>query len=326
MDSSLGNLLNNITLPSPWRPAHKPALLIIAILALLDTVVIRLRLKFQFLTLIPESKSFSGFGQMSVRLRITFAAFFLVLMAVGLGFGLTLWSKRKSWSIPEALRWTMPWESVLLLVLGWMLVHQVSGMSLMALTLTMPSLRNFYLPIQTSLSAGFGLWILIRLEGIRFSQLWSGLTLGKVGPSLGWGLGYFTLIPFAVISARILTYAFSGNTIPQAGELTYIRNIHGPIPVMLAFLTIVVLGPIFEEVLFRGFLLNWMAGRMGWGWSILTTSLLFGLAHFNLAALPALVAVGLVLGFAMRRSGSLLSSVLIHALINGSTFVLIRLT
>jgi membrane protease YdiL (CAAX protease family) len=49
----------------------------------------------------------------------------------------------------------------------------------------------------------------------------------------------------------------------------------------LAFLSVVILIPLFEELLFRGLLLNWLKQRMVWWLAALTSSVLFALLHNN---------------------------------------------
>jgi hypothetical protein len=76
--------------------------------------------------------------------------------------------------------------------------------------------------------------------------------------------------------------------------------------------------------LFRGAVLPTLARRWGWAPAILASGLLFGLIHLQPAGLPTLGALGLVLGAAVRRSGSLLSAVVLHALWNGAVFLFLR--
>lgn len=76
-----------------------------------------------------------------------------------------------------------------------------------------------------------------------------------------------------------------------------------------------VLGPIMEETLFRGMILQ---SLRPWGdrLAIIVSAVLFGLAHLNLyQGLPA-VLLGLLFGFATVKTGSIVPSALMHILCN----------
>ena len=91
---------------------------------------------------------------------------------------------------------------------------------------------------------------------------------------------------------------------------------------LLAFaLTAVVLAPLFEETLFRGVLLPVIGQRYGGFWAVVVSALVFGIAHLSLGELPALVVLGLGLGWLRLHSGRLAPSVVMHGLWNGLTFV-----
>ncbi|MCK6505810.1 CPBP family intramembrane metalloprotease [Myxococcota bacterium] len=83
----------------------------------------------------------------------------------------------------------------------------------------------------------------------------------------------------------------------------------------------VLLAPVVEELVFRGFLLPPLARRLGPAAAVGITSLLFGLMHLSdPAAVPPLVAFGLALGLLRLRSASLGPPVLLHLLNNAAAF------
>ncbi len=86
-------------------------------------------------------------------------------------------------------------------------------------------------------------------------------------------------------------------------------------------LTAIVLAPIFEETLFRGVLLPVLGQRLGGGWAVLLSALLFAAAHLSVGEFVPLLVLALGLGWLRWRSGRLLPSVLMHALWNGLTFL-----
>lgn len=86
-------------------------------------------------------------------------------------------------------------------------------------------------------------------------------------------------------------------------------------------LTAVLLAPLFEELLFRGVLLPVVAKEWGAPAGIVVSAVTFALAHLSLSEALPLLALGLGLGWLRYSSGRLMSSVVMHSLWNGFTFI-----
>lgn len=94
----------------------------------------------------------------------------------------------------------------------------------------------------------------------------------------------------------------------------------------LGLISIGVLGPIAEELLFRGAvlgsLLEWRPIRsMPW-MAILLSAALFGLVHMNPAQMPVAIAIGLLYGWLVYRTGSLLPGIIGHIFNNSLVCIL----
>lgn len=91
--------------------------------------------------------------------------------------------------------------------------------------------------------------------------------------------------------------------------------------VVLLTVSAVVLAPLYEELLFRGVLLQaaWSATGRAWP-AVICTGLIFGLIHFPQpqAVLP-LATFGIILGFLRLYTRSLSVCILVHALFNAKT-------
>ena len=87
-----------------------------------------------------------------------------------------------------------------------------------------------------------------------------------------------------------------------------------------ALLAVAVIPALCEETLFRGLIQGALRRRLGKA-GILAAALIFAVLHFRWEALPALLAVGLVLGLTYDRRG-LWSSALLHALYNAVVLIL----
>lgn len=89
-----------------------------------------------------------------------------------------------------------------------------------------------------------------------------------------------------------------------------------------AVLTIVVVGPIVEEYIFRGLMIE---RPLKEGFNIhlivLTQALLFGLAHFNPWQFFYAVAFGIWFGYLRIWSGGILLTTILHILVNGITIL-----
>ncbi|AED97373.1 putative CAAX prenyl protease 2 [Arabidopsis thaliana] len=94
-------------------------------------------------------------------------------------------------------------------------------------------------------------------------------------------------------------------------------------PVAMALYAVVVsiCAPVWEEIVFRGFLLPSLTRYMPVWCAILVSSIAFALAHFNVQRMLPLVFLGVVLGLIFARSRNLLPSMLLHSLWNGFVFM-----
>jgi len=85
----------------------------------------------------------------------------------------------------------------------------------------------------------------------------------------------------------------------------------------------VVAAPIAEEFFFRRILQGWLEVKFG-DWAVIVSALCFGLAHLGdgLGWIP-LIGFGLAAGYLARRRGTILPSIVLHALFNGLSVILL---
>ncbi len=96
------------------------------------------------------------------------------------------------------------------------------------------------------------------------------------------------------------------------------------LPLSVVLLGACILGPVCEELLFRGLLAGRLA-RYGQKPAALVSALLFGLYHANVSQFFYAFALGLLLAYAYFYTGSLKAPILLHMLFNfyGSAVVLL---
>lgn len=87
------------------------------------------------------------------------------------------------------------------------------------------------------------------------------------------------------------------------------------------FFTAAVLAPVFEEIIFRGFLLPALTRYFPVSVAIILSSLLFAIAHLNVSEILPLFVLGSILGLVYSRSRNLLSSMILHSLWNSGTLL-----
>lgn len=89
--------------------------------------------------------------------------------------------------------------------------------------------------------------------------------------------------------------------------------------------TVVSIGPLTEELIFRGLGFS-LLDRYGKWVQIIATGVLFGLWHGLLIALPVLAAFGVILGWVRATTGSVLPCILLHAVFNGIALATVPLS
>ena len=87
----------------------------------------------------------------------------------------------------------------------------------------------------------------------------------------------------------------------------------------LFLLPVVLLGPIGEDLLFRGALLPWLAGFLPKGAAVVLSASLFAVLHLYYGAFVLLILwYGVVLGWARLASGGLKAPIALHVAMNGT--------
>ena len=132
--------------------------------------------------------------------------------------------------------------------------------------------------------------------------------------------GWVMIIPFVLLISLIMNILIDN----QNGSnplLEIVLNNNNYLSFFILFLTTTLLAPLFEEVIFRGILLPILSRDFGIILGISISAFIFALAHLSISEMPPLFVLGLGLGVLRIISGSLLSSVLMHSLWNGLTFL-----
>jgi uncharacterized protein len=140
---------------------------------------------------------------------------------------------------------------------------------------------------------------------------------------LGIPIGILTQLVFVPVLYRLLWFINTDDLSKPAENLT--DKARGGLGAVLLVVLVVVCAPVIEELFFRGLVMRSISSRWSDGIAIVGSALLFGVSHFQLLQLPALVLFGLVAGYCAYRTGRLGMSIMAHMGFNGTTvFLLLR--
>jgi len=225
--------------------------------------------------------------------------------------------------------WTVPWGAETIwqvLVVGFFFVGQIAiPLLLSGFAPALAGLgsrgRALYAMVYYLLMAAGGLgvlaWCLRRYRPLP--EGWFSLKLSA--RALGWGLGgYLVALPLMLGVSLVNQQLWDG----QGGSNPLLQTVlqeQDPVALLLFFLTAAVAAPLFEEVLFRGFLLPSLTRYVPLSGAIGLSSLVFAAAHLSLSEVLPLTALGALLGFVYSRSRNLLAPMVLHSAWNSATML-----
>jgi hypothetical protein len=124
----------------------------------------------------------------------------------------------------------------------------------------------------------------------------------------------------------MLGFDLLGRFLPMPKTTPFDQFFDRPLDAYLTVAFAVTLGPLMEELFFRGFLYPVVARRLGAFWGIVLTALPFGLMHYvqyrSWSAVLIIVLVGVVLTTVRAVTKSVASSFLAHVGYNGTLMII----
>ncbi len=252
--------------------------------------------------------------------------------------GQWLWKREDSWlgGLNEN-RWTVAWDwedTWLVMVAGFFLVGQIVVGVFVA-----PLLRAIGLALQSEFALTDDVY-----KGIMILSSYAALASGSIavlyftikkhlpldknwfrvalsGNWLPWGLGgYLVAFPLVLGVSIVNSQIWQG----QGGSnplLPIVLEGKSPVALALFLVTTAIAAPIFEELLFRGFLLPSLSRYFSTWNAVLLSGLIFAVVHLSLSEVLPLTVLGIVLGFVYARTQNLLASMLLHGLWNAGTIL-----
>ena len=132
--------------------------------------------------------------------------------------------------------------------------------------------------------------------------------------------GWIMIIPFVLLTSLLMNLLVE-NQVGSNPLLEIVLNNNNYFAFIILFITTTIFAPLFEETIFRGVLLPVLSRDFGKIIGILISSFVFALAHLSLNEFPPLFVLGIGLATTRLISGRLFSSIVMHSLWNGLTFL-----
>lgn len=241
-----------------------------------------------------------------------------------------LWQKEAAILATNSnIPWSTPWNWEVIwqvLIIGFFFIGQfllpfllgISGLNLANYSLRIKALYILATYILMSVGGLTVLYLSIK-SFLPLPENWFRFKLFDNWFLWGFG-GYLVALPLVLLVSLINQQIWQG----QGGSnplLFLALQAQDKVALAIFFITASIAAPIFEEILFRGFLLSSLTRYLPvWG-SILVSGLIFAIAHLSLSEVLPLTILGIILGFVYTRSRNLLASILLHSLWNSGTLL-----
>lgn len=142
-----------------------------------------------------------------------------------------------------------------------------------------------------------------------------GISLKNFLKNVFYGLaGYLAIIPLLVLTmiltAVIITMLKYKPPIQPIVDFL-LKEQKVPILIYSSIFAAIV-GPVMEEIFFRGFMYNAVKKHLGIFWGILITSSVFSFLHAHIIGFMPILILGIVLAYLYEKTGSLIPSITVH--------------
>ncbi|HEX2582521.1 MAG TPA: CPBP family intramembrane glutamic endopeptidase [Chlamydiales bacterium] len=139
-----------------------------------------------------------------------------------------------------------------------------------------------------------------------------------------WTLSFPLVLFVSLFLESFVLLVFNVPKLPDQIAVYFVKmTFSDPVYFSLAIVTVVLMAPLIEETLFRGFLQSFIRKHLGPKQAILITAICFSWFHYapdqglgNIPILGSLFALALFLGFLYEKQGSLFASIALHSLFN----------
>lgn len=149
--------------------------------------------------------------------------------------------------------------------------------------------------------------------GIYFKDFVKDILLGIVS--------YVSFFPIFIASLILVIFVvnITGFKPPPQPVVELFVKVDNPKILMYLTIFVTIVGPIAEEIFFRGFAYNAIKKAFGVKLSLAITAIAFAVLHTDLVGLLPITCLGFLLGYVYEKRGSLIPSITIHMIHNTLT-------
>ena len=209
------------------------------------------------------------------------------------------------------------WVGVVLIGVQYALAYLISAMHLQVSEIVLQTIFSALVYVVALLVIIFVPWKLLKMKttreelGMRGLPTWTDLLLAPIA-----------FIVFLIASGFIM--AVMQAIMPsidwtQEQDVGF-NNIISNLDFVLTFLSLVVIAPIAEEIIFRGWLYGKMRRKMSAVPAILIVSLLFGLVHGQWNVGVVVFTMSIAMCLIRELTGTIWGGILVHMIKNGLAF------
>ncbi|MDO8536105.1 MAG: CPBP family intramembrane metalloprotease [Candidatus Omnitrophota bacterium] len=140
-------------------------------------------------------------------------------------------------------------------------------------------------------------------------------------------IGYVAIVPILILIVAV-TAAILNVTkyVPQRQPVVelFLKE-NGVAFLTFSSLFAAIVGPIIEELFFRGFMYGALKKYIGITWAMVASACLFAALHAHVVGFFPIMALGLLLAYLYEKTGTLVSSITVHMIHNLSMVLLVFL-
>lgn len=232
----------------------------------------------------------------------------------------------------------MPWgpaAAIMVAVLGFVgaqilagvVLGAISGFNSSPIKLLDTTTGQFYYVLLSDLSILLFVWLFLRKRKARPAQL--GLGRKPTWKDAGYAALAYVAYYFIFFAVIIVVSSLTNIDLNQKQELgfSYLAN---NLDKIMALISLVILPPLVEEIVFRGFVFTGLRTKLTFVWATVITSLLFAAPHLLASSQGLLWIAGvdtLVLSFVLcylrEKTGALWAPMLVHCAKNAIAFTIL---
>lgn len=175
---------------------------------------------------------------------------------------------------------------------------------------------------------------IVAVAAVFYFALWKtrqgfaslGLTAKRVFLNIKYGMtAYAGLLPIFLAVTLLTSVLFRVLDIPIEPQevIEILKKEKGTASLAYMCVFASVLGPVMEEIFFRGFVYGALRRKVGVFGGILASAAFFAYVHANMASFMPIFSLGILLAYIYEKTGSLVSSATVHVIHNSSMLAVV---